>query len=529
MPEKVIDNVKRVEDVSEKPTIVKDFSDKPAIIEDASENSLSLDKTEVEEGDVVVNLSEAEQKAAIRKVDWRVVPLLTFLYLVSFIDRSNIGNAKIAGMNDDLNLHGLQYNAAVTLFYVPYTLLEVPSNIVLKLMRPSLWISILLFTWGLVMTLMGLVESYQGLLAARWFLGVAEAGFFPAATYLLTIWYKRYEYQKRFAIFFSMASMAGAFSGLLAFAIEKMDGVGGRKGWQWIFILEGLVPIATSLVLWKILPDSPETATFLNKHEKRFVIERLATDTGSGEGRVTNNERIKKHHIYSAFKEWRVWAMILVYWGNSVGVYGFSATVPTVINELGYTQAQAQLLTVPIYFFAVILVLVFAFLSDHYQVRWIFIIIPYTIASCSFIAQLAIPHPRYPGVALGFLFGIAGGLYSGFPPTVAWVANNLAPSSKRAVAMALLISVGNMGAIAGSNVYLAREAPVYHLGFGACLAFLCVSIIMTVVLRLSYGRENARRDRLVEELGGEVGVKSRYSEQELLDMGDRSPFFRYAL
>jgi MFS family permease len=130
-------------------------------------------------------------------------------------------------------MSGLQYNAAYTLFFVPYTLLEVPSNIILKLMRPSRWISLLLFSWGLVMTLMGLVNSYRGLLAARWFLGVAESGFFPAASFLLTIWYKRYEYQRRFAVLYSMASLAGAFSGLLAFAIEKMDGIGGRTGWQW--------------------------------------------------------------------------------------------------------------------------------------------------------------------------------------------------------------------------------------------------------------------------------------------------------
>lgn len=128
---------------------------------------------------------------------------------------------------------GLQYNTAVTLFYVPYTLLEVPSNILMKLMQPSRWISLLVFSWGLVMTLMSLVHTYKGLLVARWFLGVAESGFFPAATFLLTLWYKRYEYQRRLAVFYSMASLAGAFSGLLAFAIEKMDGIAGRTGWQW--------------------------------------------------------------------------------------------------------------------------------------------------------------------------------------------------------------------------------------------------------------------------------------------------------
>jgi MFS family permease len=120
-----------------------------------------------------------------------------------------------------------------------------------------------------------------------------------------------------------MASMGGAFSGLLAFAIEKMDGIGGRKGWQWIFILEGLIPIACSFVVWKVLPDSPETAGFLTEREKKFVIDRIAQETGSGEGRVTNNDKIKVHHFVSAFKEWKIWAMILVFWGNSVGIYGY--------------------------------------------------------------------------------------------------------------------------------------------------------------------------------------------------------------
>lgn len=119
-----------------------------------------------------------------------------------------------------------------------------------------------------------------------------------------------------------MASMAGAFSGLLAFAIEKMDGIGGRSGWQWIFILEGLVPVAVSFILWKILPDSPETATFLDARERKFVVDRIAEETGSGEGRVTNNDKLRFHHVVSAFKEWKIWAKVFVYWGNSVGVYG---------------------------------------------------------------------------------------------------------------------------------------------------------------------------------------------------------------
>ena len=225
-------------------------------------------------------------------------------------------------MYEDLNLHGLQYNTALTVFFVPYALLEVPSNIVLKILRPSIWISTLMFFWGTTMTLMGLITSYRGLLVARVFLGVTESGFFPAATYLLTIWYLRYEVQRRMAVFYAAASLSGAFSGLLAYAIQHMDGIAGLAGWKWIFLLEGLIPVAMSFFTWWLLPDNPETARFLTKEEKEFIINRLALETGSGHGRVTNNDRIRMHHITAAFKEWKIWAAVIIFWANTIGVYG---------------------------------------------------------------------------------------------------------------------------------------------------------------------------------------------------------------
>ncbi|KAF2475581.1 MFS general substrate transporter [Lindgomyces ingoldianus] len=494
-------------------------------IEDLGEKKLSSDG-EIEAN--VVELNEAEARRILKKVDFRLVPLLSLLYLVAFIDRSNIGNAKIAGLTKDLHMVGLQYNTAVTLFFVPYTLLEVPSNIVLKMMRPSRWIAILMFCWGLTMTLMGLVNSYGGLLAARFFLGVTESGFFPAATFLLTLWYRRYEVQRRMAVFYIAASLSGAFSGLLAYAIQKLNSRAGLSGWQWIFLIEGLIPVFLSLFIWKLLPDSPETARFLTQEERDFLVNRLAEETGTGHGRVTNQDKIQKHHILAGLSDWKVWAAVVIFWGNTVGVYGFTATVPTVIQQLGYSAANAQLLTIPIYVFASIVTLIFAFWSDFRQARSPFIVAGYCIAACGFIAQLAIPHPKYPGLTYGFLFPVAAGLYCPFICLVCWIANNLAPSSKRAVGMALLISVGNMGGIMGSNIYIAREAPKYHTGFGVSLTMVCCAILMTFVLRWGYTRENNKRAKLLME-NTEEEIKSRYTEQEMLDLGDRSPFFRYTL
>ncbi|PVH93054.1 MFS general substrate transporter [Periconia macrospinosa] len=498
-------------------------------IEDVSgEKIVSSDNERIEGTAGVDELDETEARRILSKVDYRLVPFLALLYLVAFIDRSNIGNARVAGLTDDLKMKGLQYNTAVTLFFVPYTILEVPSNIILKMMRPSHWIAILMFLWGVVMTLMCLIHNYSGLLAARWFLGVAESGFFPAATFLLTLWYRRYEVQRRMAVMYVAASLAGAFSGLLAFGIQELEGVSGLTGWQWIFLIEGLVPVALAFAVWFYLPDSPETARFLTQPERDFLVRRLAEDTGSGQGQVTNQDKMGRKFIIAGLSDWKIWAAVIIFWGNTVGVYGFTATVPTVISGLGYSRANAQLLTIPIYVFASILTIIFAWWSDKAQTRSPFIVAGFSIAACGFIAQLAIPHPKYPGLTYGFLFPVAGGLYCPFIILVTWIANSLAPSSKRAVGMALLISVGNMGGIMGSNIYLDREKPKYRTGFGVSLAMCLAAIIMTIVIRFAYQRENAKRMKLLEE-HGEDAIRARYSDQEMLELGDKSPFFKYTL
>jgi len=157
-------------------------------------------------------------------------------------------------LNQDLHLTGSQYNIALTIFFVPYIICEIPCNIILKLTRPSIWLPSIMIAWGVVLTLTGIVKDFKGLVICRFFLGVTEvrlhfffcfaprlhllilvyqAGFFPGATYLLTIWYLRYEVQTRMVVFFAAASLSGAFSGLLAYAIQHMDGIGGLRGWQW--------------------------------------------------------------------------------------------------------------------------------------------------------------------------------------------------------------------------------------------------------------------------------------------------------
>lgn len=372
---------------------------------------------------------------------------------------------------------------------------------------------------------------------------------------LLTIWYRRYEVQRRMAVFYAAASLSGAFSGLLAFAIEKMDGIAGLAGWKWIFILEGLAPVIVSFTLYFLLPDKPETAKFLTIREREFVVNRIALHTGSGSGRVTNADKINWTSFKSGFRDWRVWLSIIPFWGCSIGTYGFTATVPTVVKDLGYSNANAQLMTIPIYVAATFATVGVAWWSDRIQQRTPFLMGGFAVACVGFIGELAIPHPRLPGVTYFFLFLVAIGLYCPFTCVVTLVGNNLAPSSKRAVGMALLISVGNvsqypfllfwisrrqnrtltffinhfqMGGICGSNIYFAAEAPKYPTGFGVCLAICFLSIVAAIILRIAYRRENTRRDEYVAR-EGEAAIKAKFSEQELLELGDLSPFYRYTL
>lgn len=196
----------------------------------------------------------------------------------------------------------------------------------LKRFRPSIWLPSIMVAWGTVMTLMGLVQSYHGLLIARIFLGIAEAGLFPGVVFYNTMWYCRHEVQVRQAIFFSAASVAGAFSGLLAYGISFMDGVGNLAGWRWIFILEGMATVIVAVIAYFVLVDYPETASFLTVEERAFVTYRLKyggqDPSTSEQSKVAQAETLDRKYVKAAFLDWQVWLNVVVYWGYVAPLYG---------------------------------------------------------------------------------------------------------------------------------------------------------------------------------------------------------------
>ncbi|KAH8894776.1 MFS general substrate transporter [Thozetella sp. PMI_491] len=468
------------------------------------------------------SFSHLDEAKILRKMDIRLLPMLALLYLLSFLDRGNIGNAKIEGLQEDLHLLPNEYNLCLTVFFFTYAAFEVPSNLILKKWRPSRWLPTIMIAWGTVMTLMGIVQGFSGLLAARLFLGVAEAGLYPGVAYYLTMWYCRGEIQLRQALFFSAASIAGAFSGLLAFAISKMDGAGGLEGWRWIFILEGIATVVVAIVAFFVLHDFPETARFLTEEERAFVVFRLKYQgQATGEGSrppVPQAEEFRWKYVRDAFTDVQIWVNIFVYWGIVCPLYGISLFLPTIINNLGYTSSKAQLMTVPIYITAAILAVVFAYLSDRVGKRSPFIVcfLLIMIVGFSMCISSTDPHVVYGGVFL-----VACAIYPAFPGVVTWLSNNLSGSYKRTAGMAIQIGVGNLGGAMASNFYRQADSPRYRLGHGLELGFISGGIIAALVLTFGYATINKKREQKLRE--GDVP----YSVEELSAQGDRAVTFRY--
>ncbi|KAG5919039.1 hypothetical protein E4U42_006623 [Claviceps africana] len=458
---------------------------------------------------------DIDEKKVLRKMDLRLLPMLSLLYLLCYLDRGSIGNAEVEGLSKTLKISPDQYNWCLTVFFFTYAAFEVPSNLLLKKLRPSRWLPTIMVAWGLVMTLMGLVQNYHGLLIARLFLGVAEAGLFPGVLYYLTMWYCSHEIQFRQALFFSAASIAGAFSGLLAFGIGKMNGVAGLEGWRWIFILEGIATVLVAFSAYFLIYDSPETASFLTEEERAFVVYRLKHQASTPAGQT---EDFSWAYVWQLFSDWQVWVYVFVFWGILCPLYGISLFLPSILKNLDYSRTQAQLLTVPIYVAASIVAVLVAILSDRLGKRSPFVIGLMLMTVVGFIMCISTSDPH---VVYGGVFIATCGIYSSFPGLSALVSTNLAGSYKRGAGIAFELGVGNLGGAMAANFYRKGDAPRYVLGHALELGFISTGIIAMLVIVLGYRRTNVSRARALAR-----GEASQFTEEELRARGDKAVTFR---
>ncbi|KAF9890929.1 hypothetical protein FE257_005186 [Aspergillus nanangensis] len=503
----------------------------------ASDEKQEVDRQTLTQQSDLPPLTKTTERKLMAKIDWHIVPCLCVMYLLAFLDRPrlirfssgyrvNISNAAVLGLQEDLNIvEGMKYNTALTIFFVPYVIFEIPSNILLKKLKPHVWLSLCMFLFGLVTICQGLVSNWGGLMTTRWFLGMFETGMFPGCFYLLGMWYKRSEAQKRFSFFFSSTTLAGAFGGLLASGLGKMSGVRGYSGWRWVFIIEGLLTCVVAIIWFFVLPGFPEEAKWLTEEEREFLRVKLAKDTG-GAG---HDASMGWREVLDVFKDYKIFIGGLMYFGQIVTAYGYAYFAPTIIKTYGYDPIMTQLYSIPPWAAAWGFSMIVAVLSDKTRHRFAFTIGPMLVAMAGFGILLNVHGEHHRNVQYAALFLVTCGCYSAMPVIVCWFAMNLGGHRRRSVGTAWQVGFGNMqltmtavGGIISTYSFLKKDAPDYRPGYIISVSFLSFSAACCIAYFGAVWYDNKRRDRAIE--AGEAVP----TEEEQAAQGDMAVNYRYA-
>ncbi|CAG8447280.1 12647_t:CDS:2 [Gigaspora rosea] len=371
--------------------------------------------------------TNAEEEKLLRKFDIRIMPLLMLLMCLCFLDRINIGNAKLAHLEQDLNLTENEFQWALSIFFFGYIVFEIPSNIILIKIRPSIWLSLLTLGWGII-------TNYSHLLVTRFLLGMFESGLYPGIIFYITKWYKRKEQSFRISLVISALAISGAFGGLLAFSITSLNGRFGLNGWRW-------------------------KASWLTDNERKLAIDRLQHDAGDAYA-----THFDKSQIIKAFMDWKIYIGALINMAVLTPTYAFSVFIPSIVNGLGFNTVKF----------------------------------------------------------LGACF-VGAGLFSSLPITSAWLTNNLAGDSKRAVGCAIFISLSSIGGATFSLIYRSQDAPAYIFGHTISLSILIFAVVLSI---LQYSLLNFINKRKLKNPDKFLEGKN---EEEIMNLGDMHPSFIYRL
>ncbi|KAL3486804.1 major facilitator superfamily domain-containing protein [Aspergillus germanicus] len=449
---------------------------------------------------------EQAERALVRKIDIRLLPMTIIMYILNYLDRNNIAAARLAGLEKDLGLVGVQYQTCVSILFVGYLLMQIPSNLLLnKFGKPSLYLPFAMILWGIISTCTAAAQNYAGLVVIRFFLGFVEAAYFPGCLYFLSAWYTRKELGFRTAALYSGSLISGAFSGLIAAGITgNMDGKLGLRAWRWLFIIEGAITIVVALIAIFVLPNFPRTTTWLSEEEKQLATWRLEEDIGEDDW-VDSEQQSFLHGAMLAFSDIKTWILMLLILCivSSASVTNF---FPTVVETLNYGKIETLLLTAPPYVLAVITAFANAWHADRTGERYFHITLPLYLAVAAFIiaATTTSVGPRYLSMML-----MVPSLYTGYVVALGWISNTLPrPASKRAAALAGINCVSNASSIYASYMYPDSDKPRFVTAMSVNCATAFVAILSATALRIILVRLNKKLDRGEGISGGVPGQAS---------------------
>jgi sugar phosphate permease len=395
-----------------------------------------------------------------------------------------------------------------------------PTNLFLKKLSPKRFIPSIAVGWGLVSMCTGFVQNKTQLIVLRLLLGCFEAGFFPGVCFYLTFWYRRREYGLRIFFLFAASAVSGSTGGLLAYAIGYMQGVQGMNAWRWLMILEGIPTIILGVAAYFIIENDPLSAPWLTEREKHLTRVRRHLDQTSV-GLDDEDGKVQWDQVMAAFKDWKVWSLAAAQVGVTVMLYGYSTFLPTIINALGYSGVQTQLLTIPCYACGALVYLFIAYWSDRTGYRGYFAVGGCATACTGYAILLGTPQygagAQYAGCVI-----VASGLYVAVGLGISWMPNNLPSHYKRAAGAGTSMTLGNCAGIMSSFIYRTQDSPRYQLGHAITLGFVFCSGCLFCLTALLLRAENKRRDR-----GERDHLLQNLTPLQIAKLGDYHPSYRY--
>ncbi|KAK5048561.1 hypothetical protein LTR84_005652 [Exophiala bonariae] len=452
------------------------------------------------------------------KIDLYIVPTVALLYLFCFIDRANIGNARLAGFEKDLKLKGYDYNTVLSVFYISYIIFEIPANMLCKWMGPGWFIPLTSLGFGVCSIGTAFVHDIHGACGVRFLLGIFEAGMLPGIAYYMSRWYRRSELAFRLSLYIVMAPLAGAFGGLLASAILKLPGFGSIHQWRMIFAIEGIITCGIALISFFTVTDRPETARWLSQEEKDLAIARVKSERV---GTTEVLDRLDKPKIMRGIFSPVTLATSFIFLLDNITVQGLAFFAPTIVRTI-YPKATVisqQLHTVPPYIVGAFFVLLLPGLSWRFDRRNIFFIVSAPMMMIGYIMFLA---STKTSVRYGATFVIAAGAFPFGALCNAQVSANVVSDTARSSAIGTVVMFGNIGGLISTWSFLPFDAPNFHIGNGLNLATSSTILICSILLLFWMWGDNKKREQkdVDSELDG-------LSIKQVQDLDWRHPGFRW--
>lgn len=487
----------------------------------------------------------------LRRTDFFLLPLLSLLFLLNSLDRSNIGNAESAGFSHDVGLPPESINKAVSWFFAFFVALQPVGAGLGRKFGAHRYIPTVMVGWGLCTLAMIWVRTEGQLIGTRICIGALEAGFYPTAVSYLSSFYTRYEFAQRLALFYGQYAVAGALGGVVSAAVfamfpEKADeGVGGWKSWEVLFLVQGIATIAVAgLAAWW-LPEGPGKAWWLTSEEKRVAEDRVVRDRAeedihSGFGRaedwdddeeaaallqdaddrnptvraVSSTTSLTRRDVLDAVFDWKVWYILVINILSSIPGIAFSIFLPIILKPLAHTAILSNLLAVPPFLAGAITLYITTVYSDRARKRIRYILLGLSLSTIGLGATYALsvlapePNshsaPKYLSLCL-----ILSGSYIASPLTIAWFTANITHPSKRAVVLGIN-GWGNLAGVLAPWIFAPRYAPSYTTSLGLTMVLVGVSTVGYVAFEKLLRSENEWRARVCAEWAErEKGMEAR--------------------